>query len=120
MKIPVTKEEKAAAARKYGMIEEDYVPYGPDERPGHHNWDIVSMKKDFGEPMDENWNFHQGTRGDTGRKWMSPQMAFLAFLCNVTVFYGLLWISPNTYFPIIGPQLPANGPHYTFERADQE
>merc|ERR1712141_439758 len=76
MKIPVTKEEKAAAARKYGMIEEDYVPYGPDEHPslhmgdypnikpvggdersGHYNWDFPQLKKDFGEPMHENWNF---------------------------------------------------------------
>merc|ERR1711893_132995 len=138
MKIPVTKEERAAAAKKYNMIEEDYVPYGPDEhpylhmgdypnikpvgadeRPGHHNWDFPNLKKDFGEPMEEDFYFHQATRSDTGRKYISPGKAFLFFLLNAGTFTAIMWFSPNTYFPITGPQLPANGPHYTFERADE-
>ena len=142
VKIPVTKEEKAAAARKYGMIEEDYVPYGPDEHPslhmgdypnikpvggdersGHYNWDFPQLKKDFGEPMHENWNFHQGTRSDTGRKWSTPEKAFLAFLCNYFFFFGFCYATDDIkiYFPSSAHQLPADGvTHYTFERADQE
>ena len=66
---PVTAEEKAKAAAKYGMIPEDYEPYGEtgpgktynygdypkfeprscDERPGHRNYDYLWLKRDFGE-----------------------------------------------------------------------
>ena len=66
---PVTPEEKAKAAAKYGMIPEDYEPYGEteegkyynlgdypkikprggDERPGYINYDYVWLKRDFGE-----------------------------------------------------------------------
>ena len=66
---PVTAEEKAKAAAKYGMIPEDYEPYGEteggktynygdypkfkprscDERPGYRNYDYLWLKRDFGE-----------------------------------------------------------------------
>ena len=68
-KTPVTPEEKAKAAAKYGMIPEDYEPYGEteegldmdlgdypkikprscDERPGYVNYDYEHMKRDFGK-----------------------------------------------------------------------
>ena len=134
----MTKEERAAAARKYGMIEEDYVPYGPDEhsemnmgdypklkpvgsdeRPGHHNWDFPNMKRDFGEPMDEDWYFWQGTRCDTGRKFRPPWMGFRNFLLIAVPWYLILWFSPRIYYPMLERQLPANGTHYTFEPVDE-
>ena len=37
VKIPVTKEDKAKAARKYGMIEEDYEPLG-DTHYSTYGW----------------------------------------------------------------------------------
>ena len=65
----MTPEEKAKAAAKYGMIPEDYEPYGEteegldldlgdypkikprscDERPGYINYDYEHMKRDFGK-----------------------------------------------------------------------
>ena len=37
VKLPVTKEDKAKAARKYGMIEEDYEPLG-DTHYSTYGW----------------------------------------------------------------------------------
>ena len=138
MKTPKTKEERAAAARKYGMIEEDYVPYGEDEhpewymgdypklkpvgadeRPGHHNWDFPNLKKDFGEPMDEDWYAWQSTRCDTGRKFRPPWMGLRNFLLICIPWYLIIWFSPRIYYPMLEPQLAANGPHYTFEPVDE-
>lgn len=66
---PVTQEERAAAARKYGLRLEDYEPY-PDDGTGYGdypklpvvsaesrdpyiNWDHPEHRRNFGEPVRE-------------------------------------------------------------------
>ena len=64
---PRTPEERAAAAKKYGLTEADYEPY-PDDGMGYgdypklprvsaeardpyEDWDMPEMKRNFGEPV---------------------------------------------------------------------
>ena len=64
---PRTQEERAAAAKKYGMRVEDYEPY-PDDGTGYgdypklprvstesrdpyEEWDIPEVKRNYGEPV---------------------------------------------------------------------
>merc|ERR1712038_307406 len=85
-KTPVTPEEKAKAAAKYGMIPEDYEPYGEteegldmdlgdypkikprscDERPGYINYDYEHMKRDFGEVYHVQQHWWYAQRLDSG------------------------------------------------------
>lgn len=64
---PKTDAERIAAAKKYGLLPQDYEPY-PDDGLGYgdypklpivsadmkdslYNWDYPEMKRDFGEPV---------------------------------------------------------------------
>lgn len=137
VKTPVTKEEKAHAARKYGMIEEDYEPYDPeetqmymgdypklkaigaDERSGFHNWDMQWLKKDFGEPMHADFDVYQGTRTDSGRKLVPPWKALCYFLGIFGPLLLLGWFGPSVNFPLSKQQLSHDGrKYYTFERTE--
>ncbi|CAI9717638.1 dehydrogenase [ubiquinone] 1 beta subcomplex subunit 8, mitochondrial-like [Octopus vulgaris] len=72
-KFPETPEERARAAKKYGLRLEDYEPYPNDGtglgdypklppvsaegRNPYMNWDMPELKRNFGEPMhaESNW-----------------------------------------------------------------
>ena len=125
MKIPVTKEEKARAAAKYGMIPEDYEPYGErgytgydmgdypkliprscNERPGHINYDYPNWKRDFGEPFHANQLHFIGQRNDTGVKpWSVPKSIAAFFACTFTM-WAIMFLGPNYEFPICEQQIP--------------
>ena len=132
----MTPEDRARAARKYGLIEEDYEPMGVvgmgnygdypklksvgwDERDSHHNWDLPWLKRDFGEPMDYEFYMYQGTRCDTGRKIVPPWLALCYFLLIYTCFALVHYYSPEVRYPLMNVQKPGDGKkHYTFEMAD--
>ena len=64
---PETPEQRAAAAKKYGMLPEDYKPMPNDgfgkgdypdlpmdpweEKDAHYNWDSPDHRRDFGDPV---------------------------------------------------------------------
>merc|ERR1719309_1544678 len=64
---PKTEDERIAAAKKYGLIPEDYVPFPGDgtglgdypnlkpttagSRSYYHPWDWPDLKRNHGEPM---------------------------------------------------------------------
>lgn len=63
---PKTPEERAAAAKKYGMTVEEYQPFpesmcygdyprlpdiGADSKDPHYPWDIPDLKRNFNEPV---------------------------------------------------------------------
>jgi NADH dehydrogenase (ubiquinone) 1 beta subcomplex subunit 8 len=64
---PKTPEERAAAAKKYGLRVEDYEPYPDDglgygdypklprvsteSRDPYEEWDIPEIKRNYGEPV---------------------------------------------------------------------
>merc|ERR1712001_777663 len=99
---PQTEEERLAAAKKYGMIPEDYKPYpidgtwnenglgtqglgdypllgksSQDSRSGHVNWDDPDLKRNHGEPLHYNFYMTQETRfDDTTRHRYTTYQAF--------------------------------------------
>ena len=64
---PTTPAERAAAAKKYGLREEDYEPYPEDgfghgdypmlprtpanSRDPYENWDMPEYRRNYGEPV---------------------------------------------------------------------
>lgn len=77
--FPENDDARKAAAKKYGLILEDYNPYPhngehltgdypalplePMEvRAGLRNWDYPEYKRNYGEPLHEAWDMYQETR----------------------------------------------------------
>ena len=144
---PETDAERIAAAKKYGLIPEDYEPYpndgrfndsighqnlgdypmlkpsSADSRSGHINWDDPDLKRNFGEPLHYNFFKQQETRyDDTTRhrysEWQSFGM-FLGFIAIFCVPYLILKDYP-LHKPCTIDQLPYRGKtYYTFEPAEE-
>merc|ERR1711868_210207 len=136
---PETEEERIAAAKKYGLIPEDYKPYprdgtwnkhiGPqglgdypmlepssgDSRSGHVNWDDPDLKRNFGEPLHYNFYKQQETRyDDTTKHRYSEWQSFGMFLLAIAMFGGPYLILKD--YPLHKPctidQLPYRGKTY--------
>jgi len=135
---PRTPEERAAAAKKYGMRIEDYEPYPDDgmgygdypklprvaaeSRSAYEKWDIPEMKRNFGEPLhvdadiltEDKWN------PTTKKRYSFVQMlAWLgAVWGGITVAYILTL--PYPYFLPAAPKQYYNDgkKHFTFEPAE--
>merc|ERR1712198_234395 len=115
---PETDAERIAAAKKYGLIPEDYEPYPNDGRfndsIGHQN---------FGEPLHYNFYKQQETRyDDTTKHRYSEWQSFGMFLLAIAVFGGPYLILKD--YPLHKPctidQLPYRGKtYYTFEPAEE-
>ncbi|XP_063817492.1 NADH dehydrogenase [ubiquinone] 1 beta subcomplex subunit 8, mitochondrial [Pseudophryne corroboree] len=93
---PKTEQERAAAAKKYNMLLEDYKPY-PDDGMGYgdypmlpdksqeendpwYSWDYPVIRRNFGEPM--HWDIDKfiRTRVDT-----SPTTVPFNTMCKIVV-----------------------------------
>jgi len=78
-----TDEKRIAAAKKYGMLLEDYKQYDPVTemdvmagdypklpessameylRDPYYPWDIPQYRRNYGEPLHENWHAYRETR----------------------------------------------------------
>lgn len=132
---PETKEEREAAARKYGMIPEDYEPYDPtdwglgdypklekssqESRSGQIDWDYMADRRNFGEPLMRDYDAHQGTRWDDTTELPHSQAYFWAGF--LAWFGGLALLTYITSFFMKHPgvsamQYPGRGKtHYTFD-----
>ncbi|XP_013775882.1 NADH dehydrogenase [ubiquinone] 1 beta subcomplex subunit 8, mitochondrial-like [Limulus polyphemus] len=135
---PKTPEERAAAAKKYGLIPEDYVPY-PDDGDGYgdypklppisgeardpyYAWDFPVLKKNYGEPLhvisdmlgEDRYNINAKPRFSTATQLM-------VFLGVMTVLASLFLLAENFSYvhPVMPKQYPGPGvKHYTFEPAE--
>ena len=58
---PKTPEERAAAAKKYGMRVQDYEPY-PDNGWGWGDYPKLPPVGDFSKSNYENWDFPEAKR----------------------------------------------------------
>ena len=135
--------ERLAAAKKYGLIPEDYKPYPPDafwneavgphglgdypmlgkssqdSRSGHINWDDPDLKRNYGEPLHYNYYATQETRfDDTTRKRYSLNQWLFFFLGTFTFFASPYYFLRN--YPLHPPTTKAQFPkagevYYTFE-----
>ena len=140
---PKTEEERLAAAKKYGMIPEDYRPFPDDgyglgdypdlghfsgnSRSGQLWWDDEDDKRNFGAPVQYDFFYTKDVGVDTeAHKYpLPPEYAFLATLAWVGGFFFMFWILSN--YPVFGPvsekQLPTLEKNkgrkwYTFEKPE--
>ncbi|XP_041350588.1 NADH dehydrogenase [ubiquinone] 1 beta subcomplex subunit 8, mitochondrial-like [Gigantopelta aegis] len=124
---PTTSEERAAAAKKYGMRVEDYdvypddgmgygdypkLPYvSGDVRDPYEDWDIPELKRNFGEPLhvdydaigEDRWNASANPRVPY---WRMILTTFSVLGGIALVFYITL---PYPHFlPAMQKQYPFN------------
>lgn len=136
---PKTDAERIAAAKKYGLLPQDYEPY-PDDGLGYgdypklpivsadmkdslYNWDYPEMKRDFGEPMNTQYDAYTEERLSNARTRFSAKFTLASFLGVMGGFLTLhLLCEYNDWYlrhPWTPPQYPNQGKtHYTFEPVD--
>jgi NADH dehydrogenase (ubiquinone) 1 beta subcomplex subunit 8 len=135
---PKTEEERRAAAKKYGMMPEEYEPY-PDDGNGFgdypklpdisgeskdpfYNWDFPENKRNFGEPIHVHADNFGEDRWDISKKFQIPYWKQMAMLFGLVG--GSMWLYYATFdiktlsVAVMPRQLPAQGKHYTFEPAE--
>jgi len=136
--FPKTPAERAAAAKKYGLKEEDYEPYADDgmgygdypklphqsmeSRDPYYPWDIPELRRNYGEPMHVDADAMVADKWDPNAKYRFSftymHMWFIAVFGGAVAVYLLLEPYPHIH-PVMSKQFPADGrKHYTFEPAD--
>ena len=138
--------ERLAAAKKYGLIPEDYEPYpndgtwnrglGPqglgdypklerssgDSRSGQLNWDDPDLKRNYGEPLQYTfYQTHETRMDDTTRKRYTEWEALAMFCGFMILFSSPYYLLRNYpfYNPVTKVQVPKPGEvYYTFEPAE--
>ncbi|KAK7107436.1 NADH dehydrogenase [ubiquinone] 1 beta subcomplex subunit 8, mitochondrial-like [Littorina saxatilis] len=134
--FPQTAEERAAAAKRYGLRVEDYdvydndgMGYGDypklpfasgDSRDPYEDWDIPELKRNFGEPLHALADIIGEDRWDANAK---PRYSYLnmfltlgAVLGTLATIYYLTLPYP-LFLPAMPKQYPLNNLH--LERGGQ-
>lgn len=128
---PKTPEERAAAAKKYNLLPEEYEPSdfmgdypklpnisGSTKDP-NYNYDIPSIKKDYGEPMHEYANMIGEDRWDINH-WEKQQIPeykqVLYFFLSFGLFAVPFWFfwDKKVELPHMKRHLLLDGPHYKY------
>uniref|UniRef100_A0A4D5RB40 NADH dehydrogenase (Ubiquinone) 1 beta subcomplex subunit 8, mitochondrial-like n=1 Tax=Scolopendra viridis TaxID=118503 RepID=A0A4D5RB40_SCOVI len=131
---PRTPEERAAAAKKYGLLPEDYEPYPEEDCFGDYPnlppvsaeardpfaiWDHDAHKRNFGEPIHIDADMYGEDRFNINyRPRISTSMKILTLLGVISGSAGLFYLGEVfKFYPSIMPkQLYGEGvKHYTFE-----
>merc|ERR1711974_79006 len=140
---PKTEEEHVAAAKKYGMLREDYRPFPDDgngigdypdmgycsgaSRPGNMWWDDEDIKINWGAPVQGDVYFTKEVGWDncSFREKVTPELAFCVSMGWIGLFFFLVYITKD--YPVFQPcteeQTPThNGGQYkkfyTFEKPE--
>lgn len=134
-KMPQTKEEHEAAAKKYNLLPEEYKPYADDgmgygdypklpdvsveTRDPYYAYDFPEHKRNLNEPVHVDIDLYGEDRYGSAEPLRYPMrvywLSFIGVMSAVTVLY--YWLEDkHMYRPVLPKQLPTNGPHYTFER----
>ncbi|VDO08565.1 unnamed protein product [Rodentolepis nana] len=139
---PTTPAQRAAAAKKYGLLPEDYEPYedngnAPGDYPKleHFNelhrdpydiYDYGYTKRNYNEPIPWNWEMFQSMGHDDHQQWLrynEPRWrTLLKFIAPVFILGPLLYIGDmyKYFHPMMPKQYPFNGrENFTFEPADK-
>jgi len=146
---PTTPEQRAAAAKKYGLLLEDYEPL-PDDFGGfgdypklpdvgdyakdpYYDYDNVDFRRDFGQPIHINYDcYHEnGFEPQSLQKGYFPKgQTYKSMAIKFCVLYfGFLLFMELTSnivadYPIMPKQYPSDVyckgmKHYTFELVDE-
>lgn len=136
---PEDQDARIAAAKKYGMILEDYKPYEDpdvmagdypclpiepmDERDKLYEWDYPEYRRNYGEPLQEEWWKYHDTRVSpmTYYRYTRGEMFKMQFYA-VLVIAGLWFLTdgehgiPKLTHQRLDQQLLTDGvTHYTFD-----
>ncbi|KAI4900932.1 hypothetical protein NFI96_001830 [Prochilodus magdalenae] len=115
---PQTPEERAAAAKKYNLMLEDYQPYPDDgkgfgdypmlpnrsqqERDPWYKWDHPDLRRNWGEPIHWDFDMFIRNRVDTSPSpvdWSTMSKTLLGFLGFMLLMFGLGEVFPS-YQPV--------------------
>jgi len=141
--FPTTDEERAAAAKKYGLLVEDYKPISTGEygdypelpevggaaRDVYYNWDDPHERRNFGEPVHIHRDCFTEDRyepqSDVPGYWPEGDTYGKMFVRLITIlilFCGSYYLTCNMVmnYPILPKQYPSDVTckglkHYTFE-----
>ncbi|KAM4623851.1 NADH dehydrogenase [ubiquinone] 1 beta subcomplex subunit 8, mitochondrial [Polymixia lowei] len=126
---PKTPEERAAAAKKYNIMAEDYEPF-PDNGEGYgdypqipnrsqherdpwYQWDHPDLRRNWGEPMHWNFDMFIRNRVDTSPSpvsW-STMCKHLGGFVGFMLFMFYLGGQYPAYQPVAPKQYPYNDLH---------
>lgn len=136
--FPETPEERRAAARKYGLREDEYRPF-PDDGLGLGDypdiplvsaesrdpfipWDYPEHRRNFGEPIHEDFDMYGLDRVNQSQKLrFSASRQFLSFAAVMSFFFATYYYLDNRkmHWPLLPKQFPEEGvTHYTFEKSE--
>jgi len=141
--VPVTPEQRAAAAKKYGLLVEDYEPLDGGEygdypkmpyvggaaRDPYYNWDDPHTRRNFGEPVHMDWDCYTEDRyepqSETKGYWpkeLTYAKMFRQFFLLMGTYLAFYYATCNVVmdYPILPKQYPSDVTckgmkHYTFE-----
>ncbi|VVC92373.1 NADH dehydrogenase [ubiquinone] 1 beta subcomplex subunit 8, mitochondrial [Leptidea sinapis] len=129
---PKTPEERAAAAKKYGMLIEEYQPYpeemgygdypklpdiGADSKDPHYPYDSPELKRNFNEPLNVRSEIIGEDRYDISFKPRIPVWQQYTWFFGTIGGFTLGYYYLNNFKfgrPVIAKQYPKDGPHYLF------
>lgn len=134
----MTPEERAEAARKYGLRPDEYKPYADDgmgygdypnlplvsaeSRDPYEDWDYPEHRRNFGEPVHVDFDMYGLDRVNASQKLrFSMQQYALAFFGVMGVSLGVYYYleDKKMHWPVLPKQYPGDGAvHYTFEPAE--
>ncbi|ODN05879.1 NADH dehydrogenase [ubiquinone] 1 beta subcomplex subunit 8, mitochondrial [Orchesella cincta] len=138
---PATEEAKRAAAKKYGMIPEDYETYKNDgtgygdypklpivsaeSRDPHALYDFPELKRNFGEPLHVDADMYGEDRWDRSKRLRIPYHVMLTWFLGVigitaTLFMLSEYVRVNPTRRMPKPLYNDGKKHYTFELEDVE
>jgi len=143
---PTTPEQRAAAAKKYGLLVEDYEPdpntdfgdypklarVGGHARDVYEDWDYPDLRRNFGEPLHQNWDCMTEDRYEPQSEvkgYFPRELTYgkmLKLLGLGLLAYAALWgftVNVVADYAILPKQIPADRfikgmKHYTFELKD--
>jgi len=141
--VPTTPEQKAAAAKKYGLLVEDYEPMedgeygdypkipevGMSAKDPYYDWDDQEFRRNFGEPVHMDWDCYTEDRYEPqsevkgywpkGKTYGIMAWETVSVITLIVVFY---YSTCNVVadYPIMPKQFPSDVTckgmkHYTFE-----
>ncbi|GBP67360.1 NADH dehydrogenase 1 beta subcomplex subunit 8, mitochondrial [Eumeta japonica] len=129
---PRTTEERAKAAKKYGLLPEEYETFPEDEQMGdypklpdigtdskdpYYPWDNPEYKRNFNEPMHYKAEMIGWDRYDISVKMRVPLWEqWLWFLGVMGGAISLYFFLEDYKFgrPVTAKQYPKEGKHYSF------
>jgi len=139
--LPKTEEEKRAAAKKYGLILDDYKTYEADgtgygdypnlplvsaeSKDPNALYDIPELKRNFGEPMPVDADMIGEDRWDINRRLRFPIYTMLAAYVGCMSMCALLFFIGQEIrvYPVkmMNKHMLTDGKkHYSFELEDVE